>query len=67
MSPKVRVRAAWALLVLCLIGWPVSLFSFAATEPPWVLSLSWGAMILTALDIVSTQDVREKQENGGGG
>jgi hypothetical protein len=63
VSPKVRVRAAWVLLVLCLIGWPVSLFSFAATEPPWVLSLSWGAMILTCVDIVSTTDVRKQQDD----
>jgi hypothetical protein len=62
VSPKVRVWAAWGLLVACLVGWPVSCQTFAKDEPPWVLSLSWGALILTALDIVSTQDVRKEQE-----
>lgn len=69
MSPKIRVYLAWALLFVCVIGWPVSMFTFAKNEPPAILSLSWGAMILTCLDIVSTQDVRKEQDEGaeGGG
>jgi hypothetical protein len=66
MSPRIRLWAAWILLVACLIGWAASLFVFATGEPPWVLSLSWGALILTCLDIISTQDVRKKQEGSGG-
>jgi hypothetical protein len=65
VNPRIRVRAAWVLLVLCVIGWPVSMFTFASSEPPAILSLSWGAMILTCLDIVSTQDVRKQQEGEG--
>ncbi len=65
MNPKARVYFAWALLLACVVGWPVSMFTFAASEPPWILSLSWGAMILTCLDIVSTQDVRKQQEGEG--
>jgi hypothetical protein len=67
VSPKWRVRAAWLLLAVCLLGWPLSAFTFAREEPPAILALSWLAVAITALDVVSTQDVRQKQEDGDGG
>jgi hypothetical protein len=66
MSPKWRVRAAWVLLVACLLGWPISMVTFAKDEPPAILALSWLAVAITALDVVSTQTVREKQEDKDG-
>ena len=65
MNPKVRLYGAWALLVASLCLWPVSMFTFAKEEPPVVLSLSWFAITMTCLDIVSTQDVRKQQEGEG--
>ena len=65
MNPKIRLYAAWALLALTLVLWPVSIFTFAKDEPPAVLSLSWLAISITCLDIISTQDVRKQQEEGG--
>lgn len=62
MDPRIRVRMAWVLLTLSLVGWPVSAVTFAKGEPPVVLALSWLAITLTALDIVSTQDVRKQQD-----
>jgi len=62
VSPKTRVRLAWVLLVASLVGWPVSALTFATGEPPVVLGLSWLAITLTALDILSTQDVRREQD-----
>jgi hypothetical protein len=62
VNPKARLFAAWALLVVSLVLWPVSCQTFAKDEPPAVLSLSWLAITLTCLDIVSTQDVRKEQE-----
>lgn len=53
---------AWCLLTVSLIGWPLSALTFAQGEPPVVLGLSWLAITLTALDIVSTQDVRKQQD-----
>jgi hypothetical protein len=67
VSPKWRVRAAWLLVAASCIGWPVSALTVARDEPQFVLGLSWGAILLTALDIVSTSDVREKQEDERGG
>jgi hypothetical protein len=65
VSPKVRVWAAWALVVACAIGWPASAFTVAKDEPQFILALSWIAILVTALDVVSTQDVRKEQEEGG--
>ncbi len=62
MSPKWRRRAAWCLLVACLIGWPVSAFTFARGEPQAILALSWLALILTSLDLTQTADVRSQQD-----
>ena len=65
MSPKWRVRIAWALVVVTLIGWPVSALTVAKDEPQFVLGLSWFAITLTALDVAFTADVRRTQEGRG--
>jgi hypothetical protein len=39
----------------------LSQLTVARNEPPFILALSWLAIILTAVDILSTQDVRDKQ------
>lgn len=61
-NPRLRIALAVMLLVACIIGWPLSMLTFAKNEPPFVLSLSWLALILTALDILNTVDVRREQE-----
>lgn len=65
MSPKVRVRAAWALLAAAVVGWPLCALTVARQEPPVILGLSFLAIVITCLDVVSTQDVRSKQEGEG--
>lgn len=62
-DPRVRLTFAWALLALCVVGWPLSMVTFARGEPPTVLCLSWAAMIIAALNIVATVDVRKQQED----
>lgn len=57
--------AAWALLVVCVVAWPVSCQTFAKDEPPSVLSLSWFAIVLECVNIISTQDVRKQQDGEG--
>lgn len=52
-----------ALLVLCIVGWPVSMFTWAKGEPPTVLALSWLALIISALTMLMTADVRVQQED----
>lgn len=60
---QLRIRVAWVLLVFSAVGWPLSQFTIAKEEPPFILGLSWLAIILTSVDILSTQDVRHKQED----
>ena len=60
---KKRIVAAWVLLIGSLIGWPLSMLTFAKDEPPAVLALSWLAIVITAADLLSTQDVRHKQDD----
>lgn len=62
MSPKVRVWAAWALLVACCVAWPVTALTVFSGEPQGILGLSFLAIIITCLDIISTVDVRKQQE-----
>lgn len=64
MSPVWRRRAALALLVATVVLAPVSAFTWAKDEPPTVLWLSWGAILLTCADIAATTDVRVKEEEG---
>lgn len=60
---RARVVIAWVMLVGGLIGWPLSQLTIAKDEPPFVLALSWLAIILTAWDVLNTTDVRRQQED----
>lgn len=61
-SVRARLIASWVLLVGSIIGWPLSQLTIARHEPPFILGLSWLAIILTAADLLSTTDVRGKTE-----
>lgn len=60
---KARVYAAWALLAVCLVAWPVSCQTFAKEEPPAILSLSWAAIIIECISVLTTQELNKKQED----
>lgn len=59
----VRRVLAWTLLIGSLAGWPLSLFTLARDEPPFVLSLSWLALVLTAMDMLFTAQVKEDKDD----
>lgn len=59
---RARTIAAWTLLIGAIIGWPASQLTIAKDEPPFTLALSWLAIILTAVDLLTTSQVHE--ENG---
>jgi hypothetical protein len=61
MLRRTRVTAAWVLLVMAVVGWPATQLTIARHEPPFTLGLSWLAIILTALDLLSTQQVHREQ------
>lgn len=64
-DPHLRVRFAAFLLVGSTVAWPATQFTIARDEPPFTLGLSWFAIILTALDILNTADVRKEQHEDG--
>lgn len=53
---------SWALLGVCLLGWPISALTFARHEPQTVLGLSWAALIVAALGNVIAAQVNRKVE-----
>ena len=58
MNPRIRKRCAGVLALAATIGWPITQFTVARDEPPFTLGLSWFAIVLTAVDIYLTTDVR---------
>lgn len=62
-NPAVRVRAAWVLFALSVIAGIGSTVLLAKDPYERVLmGISWGAIAITALDVVATTDVRAKEE-----
>lgn len=71
ISPAARVRFAKWLLAFVLAGWAATHILMVVTKPPeasWVfhvlLAISWGALALTALDIIVSTDVRREIDDG---
>lgn len=64
---RARTVAAWVLLVGSLIGWPVSALTVAKDEPPFVLGLSWLAIVLSAAELLTSSQVHEQQNGDGEG
>ncbi len=60
---RARTIAAWILLAGSTIAWPVSHFTFARDEAPVTLALSWFAIVLVALDLLTTAQLAERTEN----
>lgn len=61
-DPRVRIYLALGLVGASIIGWPLTALTVAKQEPQFVLGLSWLAILLTGVDILSTTDVRNEQE-----
>lgn len=65
-DPRLRVRAALVLVIGSTIAWPITSLTVFAKEPQGVLGLSWFAIILTAVDILSTSDTRKAVDENDG-
>lgn len=63
-SPKAQLIVAWVLLVGSLIGWPLSQLTVARSEPPFVLGLSWFAIVLGAWNTIVTTQVNKDLDDG---
>lgn len=57
------IRTAWVLLAIALVGWPASQLTWAKDEPPFVLALSWLAIVLTCVDVLVTAHVKRDTED----
>lgn len=63
---RIRVLcAAWSIPI-SLVLWPVSSLTFAKNEPVSVLGLSWLAITLTAIDVLTSSQIHEEGEDDGG-
>lgn len=60
-SRNAQVKFALGLLVMSVLGWPLSALTFARHEPATVLGLSWMAITITAVDVLFTSRVHETQ------
>jgi ribose/xylose/arabinose/galactoside ABC-type transport system permease subunit len=60
---RARTIAAWILLIGATIGWPLSMLTVAKDEPPFVLSLSWLAIVIEAGSLLTASQVRENQND----
>ena len=59
-STKTQLILAWVFLVASIIGWPITLIT--TDEPPFILSLSWLALTLTAFNWISAAEANRRVE-----
>lgn len=62
-TPQRRVQGAVAVFWLSVVAWPLTSLTIFSKEPQGVLALSWIAIILEAVIIVITTDVRKEQDS----
>jgi hypothetical protein len=64
VPPRVRVAIGWVLFISSAIAWPVSMLTWASQEQPTILSLSWIAVILEALNLLTAQELVKRSDEG---
>lgn len=57
---RARVIVAWCLLIGAVVGWPLSMVTWARDEPPFVLALSWLAIVLQSAELLTSSQVHEE-------
>jgi hypothetical protein len=64
LANKILITFAWVCLVVSVLGWPASALTFAKDEPPFVLGLSWFAIIQGSfIFLVQSYIKRSQDEN----
>lgn len=61
LSDKVRLIVACILFDCSIVGCGLTIL--LTNEPPWILGLSWGALTLTAADIIYSVIIIERQKD----
>jgi hypothetical protein len=65
LANRVLVGFAWLCLVCSILGWPVSALTVARDEPPFVLGLSWFAIIQGSFIFLVQAYVKKNQDEAG--
>ncbi len=58
-----KVQVAWVGFILSLINWPISQLTWAKSEPPTTLALSWLAIVLVCVDIIINTKTLTKDDD----
>lgn len=61
-STRIIIVASWALFVISLVGWPLSQLTVAKDEPPFILGLSWFAILYAAANTLLTAYTKRSAE-----
>lgn len=56
----IRTTCAWVSIDLVLVMWPLSMLTFAKSEPPLILSLSWLAPLFEAINLLTASQIHEE-------
>lgn len=59
LSDRMRLYLGCTIFDLSILGCVVTIV--LTNEPPWILGLSWGALTLTAADIIYSVIIIERQ------
>lgn len=62
LTPAMQVKLAWLQLGISVVGWPLSLIF--VSEPPVILSLSWWAVLATALSHLAASQANQQVSEG---
>jgi len=65
MANRVLIWFAWLCLVVSILGWPASALTIAKDEPPFVLGLSWFAIIQGSFIFLVQTYVKKSQDEKG--
>lgn len=63
---RARVIGAWVLLIGSAVGWPVAALTWARDEPQFVLGLSFLAIIIESLTLLTASQVHRDQADDDG-
>lgn len=61
-STTIVIWSSWVLLVVSVAGWPISQLTVARDEPPFILGLSWFAIIYAAANTLLTAYTKRSAE-----
>lgn len=65
-STQIVIWTSWVLLFVSIVGWPLTALTVAKGEPPFILGLSWFAIIYAAANTLLTAYTKRSAEEPSG-